>query len=207
MISIVYLTFVVGLALIVLAIIGGGLEIKEIKVPTLPIIPRALSFVLGGTLIVVSMFYPKILPDGTSSPSPPVVSAPPISAAAPPPSPPPPSPPPSAVRVSPAPIPPPIPKLSQPILLAFSEEQRDLAHRLESSLRSKGFEVKSTLDDFLGIKPESREKPGTIRVVYKSAIKGTESGIVDLIRSQSPSSRLVESPNDNASYDLQIQLW
>jgi hypothetical protein len=202
MIPVVYLTFIVGLALIVLAIIGGGLEIKEIKVPTLPIIPRALSFVLGGTLIVVSMFYPNFLPDGTGSPSPPVVPASPIKA-----TPPSPSPPPSTVRVSPAPTPPPVPKLSQPILLAFSEEQRDLAHRLESSLRSKGFEVKSTLDDFSGIKVESREKPGTIRIVYKSAIKGTESGIVDLIRSQSPTSRLVESPNDNASYDLQIQLW
>jgi len=35
--SILTLTFLVGLALIVVAIVGGGIEIKEVKIPTLPI--------------------------------------------------------------------------------------------------------------------------------------------------------------------------
>src|SRR5882762_681589 len=59
--SILTLTFLVGLALIVVAIVGGGIEIKEIKIPTLPIVPRTLSFIVGCTLLAVCVLSPQIL--------------------------------------------------------------------------------------------------------------------------------------------------
>jgi hypothetical protein len=70
MMSILYLTFVVGLALIIVAIVGGGLEIKEVRIPTLPIVPRAMSFLLGCALLAICTLDPGILPGGTdASPS------------------------------------------------------------------------------------------------------------------------------------------
>jgi peptidoglycan hydrolase-like protein with peptidoglycan-binding domain len=56
--TILAMTFLVGLALIIVAIFGGGLEIKEVKIPTLPTVPRALSFVAGTVLIVLCLFFP-----------------------------------------------------------------------------------------------------------------------------------------------------
>jgi len=65
--SIMTLTFLVGLALIVVAIVGGGIEIKEVKIPPLPIVPRTLSFVVGCILLAVCVLYPQIFPDQESS--------------------------------------------------------------------------------------------------------------------------------------------
>ena len=60
--SIVSITFLVGLALIVIALLGGGLEVKEIKLPVLGIFPRLLSFVTGTVLVSLCVFRPDILP-------------------------------------------------------------------------------------------------------------------------------------------------
>jgi hypothetical protein len=61
-ITLVSVTFFVGLALVVVAIIGGGLEIKEVKIPPLPIIPRAGSFAAGAALLALCFFDPTIFP-------------------------------------------------------------------------------------------------------------------------------------------------
>jgi hypothetical protein len=59
--SIASITFLVGLALIVIALLGGGFEVKEIKLPVLGIFPRLLSFVIGiGTVLVaLALFSPE----------------------------------------------------------------------------------------------------------------------------------------------------
>jgi hypothetical protein len=56
--SIVSITFLVGLALIVIAILGGGIEVKEIKIPALGIFPRVLSFVTGIAILALCVFGP-----------------------------------------------------------------------------------------------------------------------------------------------------
>ena len=60
--SIVSITFLVGLALIVIALLGGGFEAKEIRLPVLGIFPRLLSFATGTSLLLISVFRPDILP-------------------------------------------------------------------------------------------------------------------------------------------------
>jgi hypothetical protein len=47
------LTFGLGCVLLVLAIVGGGLEVKEVKIPVLPVLPRALSGMFGALLIAL----------------------------------------------------------------------------------------------------------------------------------------------------------
>ena|SRR5258708_7040160 len=69
--SILTLTFLVGLALIVVAIVGGGIEIKEVKIPTLPVVPRTLSFIVGCTLLAVCVLSPQILQQLSNQQSPP----------------------------------------------------------------------------------------------------------------------------------------
>ena len=64
--SIASITFLVGLALIVIALLGGGLEVKEIKLPVLGIFPRLLSFVMGTVLVSLALFGRDILPEGTT---------------------------------------------------------------------------------------------------------------------------------------------
>jgi hypothetical protein len=61
--SIVSITFLVGLALIVIALLGGGFEVKEIKLPVLGIFPRLLSFVIGTVLVALALFSPEIIPE------------------------------------------------------------------------------------------------------------------------------------------------
>jgi hypothetical protein len=51
--SVPFITFLVGLSLIVVAILGGGVEVKEVKIPPLGILPRLLSFLLGSALLAV----------------------------------------------------------------------------------------------------------------------------------------------------------
>lgn len=60
--SIVSITFLVGLALIVIAILGGGIEVKEIKIPALGLFPRVLSFSTGIAILALCIFWPTIFP-------------------------------------------------------------------------------------------------------------------------------------------------
>jgi hypothetical protein len=62
--SVPSITFLVGLALIVIALLGGGFEVKEIKLPVLGIFPRLLSFVIGTVLVALALFSPEIIPEG-----------------------------------------------------------------------------------------------------------------------------------------------
>jgi NAD/NADP transhydrogenase beta subunit len=55
------ITFLIGLALIVVGIFGGGIEVKEIKIPTLPTISRILSSIVGLVLIAVCLAFPQLL--------------------------------------------------------------------------------------------------------------------------------------------------
>jgi peptidoglycan hydrolase-like protein with peptidoglycan-binding domain len=59
--TITSVTFLVGLALIIIAIFGGGVEIRELKIPTLPTVPRTMSFITGCSLIVLCLLFPNIL--------------------------------------------------------------------------------------------------------------------------------------------------
>jgi hypothetical protein len=64
--TIATVTFFVGLALVIISIFGGGLEIKEIKIPTLSVVPRVLSFAAGTVLIIVCVWFPQSFPTGSS---------------------------------------------------------------------------------------------------------------------------------------------
>jgi hypothetical protein len=55
-ISIVSMTFLAGLVLIVLAVIGGGIEFKEVKIGNLTFVHRILSFIVGCCLIALCFF-------------------------------------------------------------------------------------------------------------------------------------------------------
>ena len=61
--SIPLIAFSVGLALVVISVLGGGLEVKEIKIPNLGLVPRVLSFLLGSVLIVICLAKPGLLSD------------------------------------------------------------------------------------------------------------------------------------------------
>jgi hypothetical protein len=70
------ITFLIGLALIVVGIFGGGIEVKEIKIPTLPTISRILSSIVGLVLIAVCLAFPQLLAGPQPTP-PALASAPP----------------------------------------------------------------------------------------------------------------------------------
>jgi hypothetical protein len=63
--SLLTITFLVGLGLIVVSVLGGGIEIevKELKIPTLGIIPRIGTFVLGSSLVILCIVGPSFFPD------------------------------------------------------------------------------------------------------------------------------------------------
>lgn len=61
--SIGSITFLVGLALVVIAILGGGIEVKEIKIPALGPFPRVLSFLTGVAILALCIFWPTIFTD------------------------------------------------------------------------------------------------------------------------------------------------
>ena len=50
------ITLIAGLALIMVGLIGGGIEVKEIKIPQLPMFPRAASFLIGCILTALVFF-------------------------------------------------------------------------------------------------------------------------------------------------------
>jgi hypothetical protein len=89
----------------------------------------------------------------------------------------------------------------------YVNEQKNFAEKLSSYLSSKGYSAIPIYDDFSQLKPEWREKSGTIRIVYKSIVKDVEPKLVQAIRDRFPADRLVEILNDSAASDLQIQLW
>jgi hypothetical protein len=73
--SLVYVTFLVGLALIVIAVLGSGIEakfpwlgIQEIKIPSLGRLPRVVSFTIGTVFLALCVFWPGIFPDVARSP-------------------------------------------------------------------------------------------------------------------------------------------
>jgi hypothetical protein len=62
-------TFLAGLALIVIALLGGGIEVREIKIPALGIPARMLSFATGAVLLALCVFSPGIFPGVAPPPS------------------------------------------------------------------------------------------------------------------------------------------
>jgi uncharacterized protein YecT (DUF1311 family) len=50
------MTLIAGLALIVVGLIGGGIQIKELTIPPLPMIPRLASFLIGCILTALVFF-------------------------------------------------------------------------------------------------------------------------------------------------------
>jgi hypothetical protein len=60
--SIQTVTFLLGCGLLIIAILGGGLEIKEVKIPTLPSLPRAMSGLFGALLVALALIKPALLP-------------------------------------------------------------------------------------------------------------------------------------------------
>src|SRR5580700_8006962 len=57
-VTIASLTFLAGLALIIIGIFGGGIEVKEVKIPTLPTVPRITSIVVGCLLVGLYFWNP-----------------------------------------------------------------------------------------------------------------------------------------------------
>jgi hypothetical protein len=66
--SITSITLVAGLVLIVVALLGGGIEVKEVKIPPLPIVPRAASFLVGCLLLGLVLFDRQLLEPPTPPP-------------------------------------------------------------------------------------------------------------------------------------------
>ncbi len=58
-VSIPVLAFLVGLFFVGIAVVGGGIEIKDLKIPPLPIVPRLLSGLIGATLVGICIFKPE----------------------------------------------------------------------------------------------------------------------------------------------------
>lgn len=183
------LVFFGGIVLLVVAIFGGGIEIKEIKIPTLPTVPRVLGGVLGCALVGMS-FFPSLLPGGVSStPLPPGG-----------PNSPPSHPGPTDAR----------PVISfQAIPIHYAENQRTFALDLRNYLQSQGLSVNATEDDFSQISEADRAPQGTVRIVYKSSAGDAEHRVVSLMRDKYPDirGRINERTNNGANSDLQIQLW
>jgi hypothetical protein len=81
--TILTITFLVGLALIVVAVLGGGIEVKEVRIPKLTPIPRVMSFGVGCLLVLVCTLTPGLLDKsdgihGHGSMNPPGFSLPPV---------------------------------------------------------------------------------------------------------------------------------
>jgi hypothetical protein len=60
--SVVSITFLIGIGLIVVAAFGGGIEFKDAKFPTLPFLPRIMTSMVGCGLLVLCQF-PHIFPN------------------------------------------------------------------------------------------------------------------------------------------------
>jgi hypothetical protein len=221
------IAFVAGLALIALGVFGGGFETKIMRIPPLPTILRAACFIFGCILSGLVLFKPSWFeqpkqpateqqqtttitnPKQSNAPAPtePTISSPttsPTIAQAPEPKPPSPNPPPPN---PPPPNPPPPKTYSQVLPILFVANQENFAQKLRNYLATKGYTISTRNTNFSEIKGDNRQKAGTIRIIYKSTAKDFEPILADAIRAQFPTMRLVESLNDGARVDLQIQLW
>lgn len=177
-----YLIFFFGLALIVVGLVGGGVEIKEIKIPTLPIIPRVLVLLLGAVLAGASIWAPQFF-EG-NPPNQKVADA----------------------TQNPGPVP-----VTHDVSIAilFTPDKRSLASEMRQYLAGIGYESVALCDDFSEIKESDHEKAGTVRIVYNSN-EPVAGQIADALRGRFPSdiARLVQSPNERATAaNVQIQVW
>jgi hypothetical protein len=59
--SIPVIAFSAGLLLIVISVFGGGIEVKEVKIPNLGMVPRILTFLLGSSLLAVCVLKQDLL--------------------------------------------------------------------------------------------------------------------------------------------------
>lgn len=58
--SVQALTVLAGLLLIMVGSFGGGIEVKEIRIPTLPTYSRALSLAFGIAFLVLGIAFPQL---------------------------------------------------------------------------------------------------------------------------------------------------
>jgi hypothetical protein len=223
--TIAFIVFVTGLALISLGVLRGDFVAEKMNIAPLPTILRTACFIFGCILSGLVLFksnwfeQPKheateqqltndkgrdlgtaiTNPKQTHAPPPtaPSVANPttaPTLAQTPEHNPPPPNPPPPKI-------------FSQVLPIRFVDNQKDFAQKLRSYLATKGYTIKTTNTNFSEITGDNRQKAGTIRIIYKSAAKDFEPTLADTIRAQFPTMRLVETLNDGAGVDLQVQLW
>jgi hypothetical protein len=224
------IAFVAGLVLIALGLLGGGFESKKMRIPPLPTIPRAACFIFGCILAGLVLFKPNWFvqpkpaapeqqqiasdkgrdlgtaitnPKQSNAPPPtaPSVSSPPMTRSVPSPTTSP------AVAQAAEPNPPPPKTYSQMLPILFVANQKDFAQKLQSYLATKGYTIRATNTNFSEIKGDNRQKGGTIRIIYKSTAKDSEPILANTIRAQFPTMRLVETLNEGARVDLQVQLW
>jgi hypothetical protein len=113
----------------------------------------------------------------------------------------------STVAQAPEPNPPPSKIYSQVLPIRFVDNQKDFAQKLRNYLAAKGYSIKTTNTNFSEITGDNRQKAGTIRIIYKSTAKDFEPMLANTIRAQFPTMQLVETLNDGARADLQVQLW
>jgi hypothetical protein len=59
--SVPVIAFSTGLFLIIVAVLGGGVQVREITIPNLGFVPRILTFFLGAVLVGICFFDPDIL--------------------------------------------------------------------------------------------------------------------------------------------------
>jgi len=87
--------------------------------------------------------------------------------------------------------------------------QRDLALKVRKYLVGEGYAASAIYSDFSELKDDNREKAGTIRIVYKDVSQNIEQKLTKELKQKFSSEmvRLVESLNENASSDLQIQFF
>ena len=111
------------------------------------------------------------------------------------------------VAQAPEPNPPPPKIYSQVLPIRFVDNQKDFAQKLRNYLAAKGYSIKTTNTNFSEITGDNRQKAGTIRIIYKSTAKDFEPMLANTIRAQFPTMQLVETLNDGARADLQVQLW
>jgi len=185
------IALIAALGFIAVGLLGGGVEVKEIKIPPLSAFTRAACVVFGLILSALVLIDPRGIFQQSQQPSGPQPQ--------------------QATIVQPVkrPSPEPQPIYSQPFRILYVKEQEDFAQKLHNYLTTKGYITSTVYDDFSEVKPDSHEKPGTIRIVYKSGAKDFEPRLAHAIRTEFPNDvgRLVESLNNGATSDLQIQLW
>jgi hypothetical protein len=215
------IAFIVGLAFIALGLLWRGL----------PAIPRAACFIFGFILSGLVLFKSNLFEQakqtatqqkqtindkgrdlGTAITNPKQNNAPPPTANVPSsrtsaPAPTVPSPTASPTVAPPEPNPPPPKIYSQVLPIHFVDNQKDFAQKLRNYLAAKGYSIKTTNTNFSEITRDNRQKAGTIRIIYKSTAKDFEPMLADTIRAQFPTMQLVETLNDGARADLQVQLW